>query len=115
MFSDSVLLVDEKLLETLKDDFELIDSASWFELYRFRRDGSLWRLDEWDKYQERFLVQVPSQVGWANFDCRQLQEKFLEKRRGISTERCSMKDCQRPTLNKLAYCSKHAYEIGIRI
>ena len=114
MYSDSALLVDEKLLEALKHDFELVDSAHWFELYRSRRDGSLWRLDEWDRYQERFLIRVPSHIGWTEFDARQLLEGFLEKHRGVSAERCSMKDCQRPALNKLAYCSKHAYEIGIR-
>lgn len=112
--SDSIYYADDRVLQMVERDLELIERAPWYELYESRADRSLWRLDETDKYQERFLVRVDSKTGWPDFDAHQLQIALLERTRGVGDERCSIKDCERLALNKLAYCAIHAHGTGIR-
>lgn len=111
---ESIYYADDSVLQMVKHDFDLIDRAPWYELYKSRLDGSLWRLDEADKYQERFLVRIDTATSWSTYDASPLQIALLERTRGLGEERCTMKDCGQLALNKLAFCATHAYGIGIR-
>ena len=103
MLEDSIRYADDSVLQKVKESFDLIDTAPWYELYKSREDGSLWRLDEADKYQEQFLVRVDLSTDWSTYDASPLQIALLERTRGLGGERCFMKDCDRPALNKLVY------------
>lgn len=112
--TENIYYADKNLLEILPTDFDLIDKKDWFKLYRKKADGSFWRLDEWDKYQERFFVRLPSIENWNKFNDKNLRIELLLRTRGTSTENCIWKDCNKLSLNGIVYCEVHALgEMGI--
>ncbi|WP_299051803.1 hypothetical protein [uncultured Polaribacter sp.] len=112
---DKIYYADKNILKIIETEFELIDRKSWYILYKNKTDNSFWRLDEWDKYQEQFFVNLKSTEKWAEFNDKTLRIELLKKSRGLSNEKCIWKDCEKNALNKIVYCEKHAYnEMGIR-
>jgi len=94
---------------------ELVERANWYELYRHKSDGSYWRLDAADKYQQRFLVKIENLEGWSVFDSSQLEMSLLANRRGgVAAEKCIQLGCCEHTLNGSAFCLRHTYERGVR-
>lgn len=113
--TDKIYYADKAILNRIESDFELIDKKDWYRLYRNKTDNSFWRLDEWDKYQEQIFVKLETTENWTEFNDRFLKIDLLKKSRGLSTEKCVWKDCNKLSLNKLAYCEYHAFEeMGIR-
>jgi len=110
-----IYYVDKRILDIIRNDFDLVDKKDWYELYQSKSDTSYWRLDSWDKYQQRFFLKLDSKRNWTKFDGNELMMNLLLETRGVSDELCVWKDCKNPALNALAYCVYHAYgEIGIR-
>lgn len=96
-------------------ELEFVERANWFELYRRKADGSHWRLDADDKYQQGFLVQIESLEGWATFDASPLEKALLlEHRGGYADEVCVQQGCNGRTLRGSAYCLDHTFEHGVR-
>jgi hypothetical protein len=96
-------------------ELELVSREGWYELYRRRSDGTYWRLDADDRYQQRFLVRIDNLNSWASFDSTGLEKTLLlEKRGGLSEERCLWKDCESLSVNGSAYCVDHTYATGVR-
>lgn len=94
---------------------ELIDRAGWYELYRRTSDGTYWRLETEDKYQQRFLVRIDDFANWKTFDSAPLEKGLLlESRGGVNSESCMWQRCSAPSLNSSAYCLDHTYEKGVR-
>ena len=97
------------------EELELVEQANWYELYRHKADGSYWRLDVADKYQQRFLLRVDDIQGWSTFDSKPLQmELLLKQRGGLGKEQCIMQGCTEPVLLGSAFCLPHTYERGVR-
>jgi hypothetical protein len=112
---DKIYYADKNILKIIETEFELIDRKSWYRLYKNKTDNSFWRLDEWDKYQEQFFVNLESTEKWSEFNDKTLRIELLKKSRGLSDEKCICKDCEKNALNKIVYCENHAYnEMGIR-
>ncbi|GAA5170134.1 hypothetical protein GCM10025770_32620 [Viridibacterium curvum] len=94
---------------------EFVAREQWYELYRHKEDGSLWRLDADDKYQQRFLVKIDNAETWATFDATQLEQGLLlESRGGLSEDRCKWKSCESRAIQRSAFCVVHTYEQGVR-
>lgn len=94
---------------------EILDRAEWYELYRHKGDGTHWRLETEDKYQQRFLVRIDDIEKWKSFDSSPLEKGLLlESRGGLSSETCMWQRCDAPCLNGSAYCLDHTYEKGVR-
>jgi hypothetical protein len=94
---------------------EFIDRAGWYELYRRTSDGTHWRLETEDKYQQRFLVRIDDLANWKTFDSAPLEKGLLlESRGGMSSETCMWQRCGAASLNGSAYCLDHTYEKGVR-
>jgi len=97
------------------DELAFVAQEGWYELYRHKTDGSLWRIDVEDKYQQRFMVEIKDSASWHTFDSGPLQKQLLfGSRSGDSEQRCLVAGCQRHALHGLAFCLEHAYERGIR-
>ena len=113
--SDRIYYVDDKILEIIQNDFIRVDKQGWYELFVNKSDGLFWRLDPYDKYQERFFIKLESKDHWTEYDEKDLVMDLILRKRGISNEECVWKDCEESALNGLAYCVRHAYEeVGVR-
>jgi len=96
-------------------ELELVDRANWYELYFRKADGTHWRLDADDKYQQRFLVQIDDLANWSAFDSGPLEKSLLlERRGGLSEEACLQLGCGERSLKGSAFCLNHTFERGVR-
>jgi hypothetical protein len=115
MLKENIYYADKWLLDQLDENFELVDQAPWVKLFRQKENGSLWRLNDWDKYQTRYFVRIQDPSGWGEFDATPLQIELLRMTRGVTDNTCSWVDCSNPALVDLAFCEQHAYrEMGVR-
>ena len=113
--TERIYYADKEILDLIKADYDLIDDKCWYQLYQNKIDKSFWRLDKWDKYQERFFVRLDSSDNWIEFDDKEFRIELLLKSRGITDKKCIWKDCNKPSLQELVYCERHTYdEMGIR-
>lgn len=96
-------------------ELELVATENWRRLYRHKGDGSHWALDEWDQYQERFLVRVKNLNSWATED-HSVAEKslLLEQRGGESHALCMWRGCGQRAVRGVAICVDHLYAQGVR-
>lgn len=93
---------------------ELVDQANWYVPHRHKADGSYWRLDAGDKYQQRFLIRIDEPSAWATFDSRPLEKALLlEARGGLTDAACLRLGCALPALKRSAFCVDHTYERGV--
>lgn len=112
---DKIYYADQEILELIASDFDLLERKNWYELYQNKEDESYWRLDTWDKYQQRMFVRLESKDNWTDLDDKELRIELLLKTRGVSDHICIWNSCHRSALLDLAYCERHAYEeSGIR-
>ena len=96
-------------------ELELVARANFLELYHRMADGSYWRLDVADKYQQRILIRLARQEGWAEFDTSELEKALLLKQRGgLGTGACVWRGCSAAPLHGSAFCLDHAYAQGLR-
>lgn len=110
-YFDDASPTDQQLLSELK----LVARASFFELYRRKTDGSYWRLDVADRYQQRFLIRIAQPEGWAEFDAAAQEKALLLKQRGgLATGTCVQQGCSAVPLQGSAFCLDHAYAQGLR-
>ncbi len=107
----------ERYPNHLKDRIEFVDrkDEGWVKLGKCRVCGQYWQLDEWDKYQTICAIKVDAPDDWKNYDDKPDRIQLLiNSRNGLSEEECVMAGCKNKALKSLAYCPKHAYEIGLR-
>jgi len=96
-------------------ELSFVARDGWYELYQRKCDGSYWRLDADDKYQQRYLISIENLDSWQSFDASPLEKLLLlQGRGGLSTERCRWKSCQEFALIGSAFCVDHTYEMGVR-
>jgi hypothetical protein len=115
MLKEKIYYCDKWLLDQLNDKFELVDSYSWYSLYRDKESGYLWRLDVWDKYQEQYFVRIENIKNWKEFDASDLQIELLRRSRGSTDKICKWSGCSNAALIDLVFCEQHAYrEMAVR-
>jgi hypothetical protein len=113
--TENIYYVDDKLFDKIQNEFVLIEEKDWYELYQNKADNSFWRLDKFDRLQQKCFVKLYSIDNWENFNDKDFRIELLAKSRGLSDKNCIWKNCNNQSLNGLVYCCKHAYEeMGIR-
>lgn len=76
--------------------------------------GRYWILDDKSKGNTRFLVSLPSNCDWRNYDTSTLEKELLEDERGgLSEDQCRWKDCRLKAVKSSAFCTEHTYELGV--
>lgn len=112
---DSIYYADDSILNTVTHSFSFVEEFGWYELYQHKGDLSFWRLDKYDRLQERYFVKLPSREDWINFNSQELQIELLFRTRGASETPCIWENCTKSALNGLAFCERHAYsEMGVK-
>jgi hypothetical protein len=96
-------------------ELELVGRANWRELYRHKSNGSYWRLDVADKYQQRFLVRMDTSDGWETVDTSDVEKALLLAHRGgLGSAPCMQQGCSAAILLGSAFCLGHTYDRGMR-
>ncbi len=62
--TDKIYYAVQNILKRIESEFELIERKDWYRLYRNKTDNSIWRLDEWDKYQKQFFDGREKELTW---------------------------------------------------
>jgi len=112
--NQEIFYLDKELSEEIEKDFELIDDVAWTQLYKSKIDGSLWRLDKWDKLQVQYFIKLKSIENWDTIDTLKLRQELLKNHRGLSINKCKWVDCKNFALTGLFFCEIHAYEMGVK-
>lgn len=88
---------------------------AWTGLFQCPHCGTLWAIDEWDKYHWQVALRVRDRDGWAS-DHRTVERKelLLKSRGGTTTEICMWAGCSKPRVNGVVYCIDHLYDTGER-
>jgi hypothetical protein len=90
-------------------------SSNWREFFKCESSGQYWRIDKYDRLQERFVVKIEDIKNWKDFDSSLLIKDLILKNRGGSTDKeCVWANCKNKRVKGVAYCIDHLYECGIR-
>ncbi|NVK88869.1 MAG: metal-binding protein [Gammaproteobacteria bacterium] len=98
-----------------KKNLDPVAVGNWERLMRCPVCNQLWKVDEWDKYQDLYAFKLQSAEGWEEFDSVELiKNKIIENRGGLETASCLMAGCVDKQVKGSAYCAHNLYESGTR-
>ena len=101
--------------ESFYKHLEKVDSSGWYELYKCKTSGQYWRIDIWDKGQERFVVKIENIKVWEIYDASSLiKDLIIKNRGGLTNQKCIWANCENRKVKGVAYCIDHLYESGAR-
>lgn len=113
--NNSIYYLTTELREIVERDFVFVENISWFKIYKDPLTGEHWRIDISDKYQTEYMVKIPKDSNWEDFDSKELEIDLLKQNRGETEALCIWQKCDRKALNETVYCAYHAYnEMNIR-
>ena len=92
-----------------------LEVGNWVLLMSCTDCKQLWKVDEWDKYQNCYAVKIPSRKNWEAFDSESLiKELMIKNRGGLTDSECLSSGCSVNQVKGSAYCVNHLYSGGIR-
>jgi hypothetical protein len=101
----------EKGGDRFQKDLEEIDARDWMRLFACRRCGTLWAIDEWDKYSKQVASRLESREDWPSpVPDEMRKELLLEACGGTTGETCRWRGCGKPCVKGRAICIDHLYE-----
>ena len=112
-------LDDVFYLDTAPKGFEKrlrqLDMADWKRLYECPECGTLWAIDEWDKYQHQVASKIETREDWSREESDQKRKELLQMSRGGTDDgECIWSGCTKPPIKGVVYCIDHLYETGAR-
>ena len=113
--NNSIYYLSSELRQMVERDFDFVKDISWFKIFKDPTTDEHWRLSTPDKFQTDYLVKIPKDTNWENFDSKYLEIDLLKETRGETESLCIWNSCDKKALNGIVYCAFHAYtEINIR-
>ena len=98
-----------------QDGWKEIDAQKWMRLFECAECGTLWAIDEWDKYYFQAVSRIDSRDGWpAPLPDEKRKKLLLQQRGGTTNEACIWKDCEKKRVKGVVYCIDHLYKTGTR-
>ena len=93
-----------------------VGQANWRNLLVCELCNCHWRTDEFDKYNQGFVLKLGAyQDDWAELSTEPEEKQLLlETRGGVLNEPCVWANCGKPKVKGSAYCIDHLYETGVR-
>ncbi len=89
-------------------------SQKWKRLCSCPECGSLWAVDEWDKYQEKVVTRVSEKSRWDEHSEDDRKALLLRSRGGTVDEQCVWAGCAKKRVRGVAMCVDHLYATGAR-
>jgi len=94
---------------------EQVAVGNWIVLFRCKRCGQHWSIDEWDKYQVRVITKVSNVENWETTDSTSLRKDLLLRSRGGTTsQECAWQGCDGKQVKGVVLCIDHLYATGAR-
>jgi hypothetical protein len=101
--------------EAFFDESEEIATGEWVKLFKCRRCGQYWSIDEWDKYQERIITKISDPKNWETLESIGLRKTLLlQSRGGITDQECIWTGCNGKRVKGVVLCIDHLYATGAR-
>jgi hypothetical protein len=92
-----------------------LDMANWMRLFECPQCGSLWAVDEWDKYTHQVVSRVSVREGWNLADTKAKRKALLlASRGGLTDEQCIWAGCSGRRVKGVVYCLEHLWKSGAR-
>lgn len=92
-----------------------LDMADWRRLFECSDCGTLWAIDEWDKYHDQVASRVKDRKGWSSEDSELKRKELLRRSRGGEEGgECIWAECHKPRIRGVVYCLEHLYKTGAR-
>jgi hypothetical protein len=88
--------------------------ASWKKLCVCPKCGTLWAVDEWDKYHIQVVSRVSDIGNWDVASEEDRKKLLLDSRGGLTDEICIWAECGKNRVRGVAYCIDHLYSTGAR-
>lgn len=91
------------------------DAQDWMRLCSCPKCGTLWAIDEWDKYQDQIVSRVKDRSTWADEQGTEARKQLLLRSRGGTTdETCIWSGCSGKRVKGVVYCLEHLWNTGAR-
>lgn len=91
------------------------EMENWKRLYSCPSCGTLWAVDEWDKYTWQVVSRVKERAKWAEEERIEEKKQLLLHSRGGETEdECMWMGCKGKAVKGVAYCIDHLWNTGAR-
>jgi len=92
-----------------------LDMADWMRLFQCPDCGTLWAVDEWEKYSPQIVTRVKSREAWSQSDTIPKRKALLlESRGGLTDVKCIWAGCTGKRVNGVVYCLEHLWKTGAR-
>ena len=104
----------EDAADALQTPRKTVDVGDWVALEECEQCGTLWAIDEWDKYSHQVASRVTNREGWKAASEAQRKALLLSSRGGVAEEPCAWVDCETNRVQDVAYCVDHLYSTGAR-
>lgn len=109
------LIEISNIYSDFKSNLKRLEVGDWVHLMECRDCSQLWKMDEWDKYQNIYAVKLSSKEGWQQYDNEPLiKEKMLQNRGGLSNQNCIWANCNLKQVKGSAFCINHLWQAGAR-
>lgn len=95
-----------------EDHLKDLDAANWMRLRECSECGTLWAIDEWDKYAWQVASRVRSRDKWSCASVAQRKELLVDERGGTTETPCICAGCDSSRVVGVAYCIDHLWETG---
>ncbi len=89
-------------------------SQKWKRLCACPDCGTLWAVDEWDKYHHQVVTRVSDPSKWDEDSEEGRKELLLRSRGGVTDEKCVWLGCEKKRVQGVAMCIDHLYATGAR-
>jgi len=91
------------------------DAGNWIWLGSCPECGTLWAVDEWDKYSWPVVTRVEERGDFGRVDTTPKRKQLLLKSRGgLTDQRCTWAGCHQRAVRGVVYCLDHLWETGAR-
>lgn len=97
-------------LEQFIENFSLVDSASWMELYQCQVCLQFWAIEKGAELDRRhnLAFKLTQSQNWKTFDFSSARDKWkAQKYGGISQNQCMYKGCDNFAVKGKVFCIKH--------
>jgi hypothetical protein len=93
------------------------ETGDWVRLFSCQICGTLWVIDEPDKFWDEVVIRVKSddRSTWSgNENIEGRKHLLLKSRGGTTEEKCAWAGCQGKCVKGVAFCLEHLWETGAR-